>query len=53
MKKQESTLFHLLSCVVKGTAPEASLFAHMGQGSGTRSISWLRIRALLRWSLIS
>ena len=32
MKKQESTLFHLLSCVVKGTAPEASLFAHMGAG---------------------
>ena len=32
MKKQESTLFHLLSCVVKGTAPEASLFANMGAG---------------------
>ena len=32
MKKQESTLFHLLSCVVKGTAPEASLFASMGAG---------------------
>lgn len=32
MKKQEFTLFHLLSCVVKGTAPEVSLFANMGAG---------------------
>ena len=32
MKTPESALFHLLSCVVKGTAPEASLFAHMGAG---------------------
>lgn len=32
MKTPESALFHLLSCVVKGTAPEASLFAYMGAG---------------------
>ena len=32
MKTPESALFHLLSCVVKGTAPEASLFANMGAG---------------------
>lgn len=32
MKTPESALFHFLSCVVKGTAPEASLFAHMGAG---------------------
>ena len=32
MKTPKSTLFHLLSCVVKGTAPEASLFASMGAG---------------------
>ncbi|MGM9722032.1 MAG: nucleotidyltransferase family protein, partial [Candidatus Egerieousia sp.] len=32
MKTPESTLFHLLSCVAKGTAPEASLFANMGAG---------------------
>lgn len=32
MKTPESALFHLLSCVVKGTAPEALLFAHMGAG---------------------